>query len=57
MVCCSRLKVFFFFFGVFSFVGTQSKSTSDGLTDRCTELCSDMNTKRIVKMDKYMKVK
>ncbi|XP_053476486.1 microcephalin [Ictalurus furcatus] len=34
---------------------THSKSTSDGLTDRCTELCSDMNTKRIVKMDKYMK--
>ncbi|XP_058237359.1 microcephalin isoform X2 [Hemibagrus wyckioides] len=34
---------------------THSKSTSDGLTDRCTELCSDMNTKRIVRMDKYMK--
>ncbi|MCI4376758.1 hypothetical protein PGIGA_G00192160 [Pangasianodon gigas] len=34
---------------------TQSKSTSDGLTDRCTELCSEMNKKRIVKMDKYMK--
>ncbi|MCJ8730899.1 hypothetical protein PDJAM_G00189970 [Pangasius djambal] len=34
---------------------THSKSTSDGLTDRCTELCSEMNKKRIVKMDKYMK--
>ncbi|TSN48497.1 Microcephalin [Bagarius yarrelli] len=34
---------------------TQGKSTSDGLTDRCTELCSDMNTKRIVRMDKYVK--
>lgn len=37
-------------------LGADSKNTSNGLIDRCSELSSSDPTQQAVKMDKYMKV-